>query len=1145
MADERKSLRRQEKEPHTSHVLQASRKQAPPLSLLRKAMIALLLLALAIPTLAAGAETLTTEQKYEALKAQGIFTGLGDGSAGLNQSMTREQFAAVLFRLWGLTDASPAKGSFDDVLKTRWSYAEVEAVSKAGLMNGTGSRQFQPAARVTIEQLAAVLVRAYGYTGAGSTSVKGKTSLWARGSVSQALDRGFIPVQSDYTIAATRGLLAEAAYTAYTELNSLKLQVSAVQPLANSVIQVTLKQAASKVNMSSFSLKDDQGTAIAIRSATLSSDGRVVTVSTGPQQGDVIYTLTVDGTGWRYSALWASGSGGTTPVGDTTRPTVVSLENIGDRMLRLTFSEQVSRTTAEDPDHYGIVSGKLALYGFKLSDDLRSVIIATGGQEDGYRYRLSAAGVKDLSGNAMNARDDLYFYGIDDDHSKPTVVSVAGKNDSTIQVVFSERVDESDAKNVRNYSVNNGLRLTRATLAADGKTVALTTSEQTDGQEYKLTVKGIADLSGNVMNTQKDIVFKGVNDHVKPYIVSVDVLGDSTVQLRFSEKINADQAKNVGYYSIDKGLRVTNAIVTGSGDTVVLTTTRQTDAVLYTLTVQGISDLAGNTMDTASNLIFGGYVDRDAPTVVGIRNTARQVVLTFSERLDYGSAASVGNYRFEGGLGAVRGAAYDDGKKTVTLTTDAQTPGSVYAVVVNQVRDLSGNPIAADTRIQFVGSGQETAGSIALQKLEVVDQNTVAATFSRALYDANVASLDLTILKDNGRDVDVSGWSEYVVRKPGTDNTVLIQLRTKASGNPALFLPGHAYIGRITDLEGLATENGANEKAFAGTEKKNEAPYATTASALNSTAVKVAFSEPVRGIRASEFLLLRDDDSEIGIGGVSVNEDSLVTEAVLYLDDKLQSGKTYSLRFKDGIKDGAGWNAIKTTNGSKPYEVVLAGTSAANEAPRVTGIASKDKIAFAIEFSEPVRLDDARGFRLFRVSNGEEIRIRPNEEAIYALSSDRKSIGVYLNVDRLDPLRAGERYRLEYDAGTGRVTDDQGATLSGSDNGGVYLFNASGAENARPAIAKVDARGTTLAIAFGEPIQGYSGQTDLFRIVVDGQEVKPSEGRIDGQTIVLKVPSLPSGKIGTIELADAGVSAIRDYNNQSPSRDITFTFGVQ
>ncbi|QHW29628.1 Ig-like domain-containing protein [Paenibacillus rhizovicinus] len=1114
--------------------------------LVRKLLTAWLLLALAIPAFAASAESLSTQDKFNVLKDKGIFTGLGDGSAGLDQSMTREQFAAVLYRLWELPDINPANPSFNDVLKPRWSYHEVEAVNHAGLMTGTAERKFSPAVSVTVEQLAVVLARAYGYTN-GSSPVTGLVSPWARNAVSAALDHGYITYQGTYKAAATRGQLVDAAYAVYQQQHQQKLQASTVLPLANNILQVTLKEAVTKVDPSSFSLKDDQGTVIAIRAATLSSDGKTVTVLTGPQEAYVYYTLTVDGTGLRYYAI-SNNNGGPVVPSDTTRPTVTKLENLGNRTIRLTFSEPVSRSTAEDPNHYDIVSGGLGISNFKLSSDGRTVTITTSTQEDGYRYRLSVSGVKDLVGNTMTSRSDLYFNGIYDlDGSKPTVVSVTGQNNSTIRVVFSEKVDAGDVRNVNNYSINNDLYVTRASLASDGITATLYTNDQENGKDYKMTIRNIADVAGNVMNTRSDIVFKATNDHDNPRVQSVTVLSNSTVEVQFSERVNADQAKKASNYTINNDLRVTNVILDSDGSTVTLTTSKQTDAVLYTVTIQGISDLAGNVMDKVTNLYFGGLVDHTPPTVVGIQAAARQTVLTFSERLDASTATGTGNYKLDGNLGAVKNAVYDDAKKTVTLTTNAQTPGGVYSVTINQVKDLSGNAIAKDTRIQFVGSDRETIGSITLQKLEVVNQNTVQATFSRALSDSEVASLDLTILKDNNRDVDVNGWSEYVVRKSGTDNAVVIQLRTKQSGNPSLFVAGHVYAGRISDLPSLVTKDGADQKVFPGTEKKNDEPYVTQASASNSRAIKVTFSEPVRNVSPSGFDVLRDDNSKIGIAGDSLNDTNrIVTEVTLYLDDDVASGKTYRLRFKDSIKDAAGWNAIRTQDDSNPYLVVFAGTATSNQQPEVTKIVSTDRYTFEIQFSEPVRLDDAGGLFLYAASGDDEVDIQSGGNASYVLSPDRKSIKVYLNADRLDPLKSNQRYRLEYDANRGRIVDDQGAALEDSADSGVYNFTASSANNAIPSIANVDAQGTAIKITFSEPIKGYTDETNFFNIVIDGKPVIPTEGQLDGKTmIILKVPSIASGKIGTITYTRDGADSIRDYNSFSPDEDAVVTFGVQ
>ena len=58
-------------------------------------------LAGAVPA-AAAEDDPSVEAKYDFLVRKGIFTGFAERSARLRDPMTREQFAAVLFRLWEL-----------------------------------------------------------------------------------------------------------------------------------------------------------------------------------------------------------------------------------------------------------------------------------------------------------------------------------------------------------------------------------------------------------------------------------------------------------------------------------------------------------------------------------------------------------------------------------------------------------------------------------------------------------------------------------------------------------------------------------------------------------------------------------------------------------------------------------------------------------------------------------------------------------------------------------------------------------------------------------------------------------------------------------------------------------------------------------
>lgn len=888
---------------------------------LRRTLMFVLMLALMLPVWsAASAASLSTEQKFEVLKQKGIFTGFDDGSARLGDPMTREQFAAVLARLWGLKDESPSKATYFDVLRTRWSFGTVEAVTKAGLMTGMGGGFFGPASNVTVEQLATVLVRAYGYSGASGSAVSGKVSSWARTAVGIALDRGFIPAQNDYTAPATRGLLVEAAYAAYEQTNgtSSKLKVGSVQPLSNNTIRVTLKEAVGSVSVSNFSLRDDNGHTVAITDALLSSDGKTVTVVTAQQIAYVIHTLYVDGDGWRYTALPVQ----IIVIGDSVSPTIVSLNNNAGRLLQVTFSEPVSRATATDPNNYSIVTANLNLLSFALSDDGKTVSIYTSRQQQGTTYRLSVKGVQDLAGNTMAARSDLYFSGIDD-QTKPTIVSATSGNNGTVVVVFSEPVDAGGAKNTANYRIDGGLKVTGATLASDGRTVMLSTSEQSNGRTYKLTVRNVADLYGNVMDAAT-VAFAGANDHAKPYVSAVLSQNNTTVRLQFSEKVNAQQAANAGNYSID-GLPIYSAYPDPSGDVVYLNTASQQGGVQYRLSVWNIADSAGNVMDPQSGLTFiGQAADQTPPAVTGVTAGVRQVVLTFSEPLDAASAAQTANYFLSGNLGVPSKAAYDDAKRTVTLTTADQTPGASYTVTINNVKDRSGLALAANTQVSFNGVGTP-AEDVSLQSLTAVNQNTVEAKFSRALSDEEAGKLKLEIVKRNRGDWTDRDWQSFSLRKPGTDNVIRFQFRTEDDPNPALFTDRRSYVGEVTGIDALNTDRGANRKTFRGTKQTNEAPSIAEVKVLNGRSVKVTFSEPVRNVAPEGFRLFRADGSAVAIGSSDVNDKSrIVTEAVLYLNDDLHAGDTYRLQPQGSITDAAGWNAIRTTGeGSQPYEVAF------------------------------------------------------------------------------------------------------------------------------------------------------------------------------------------------------------------------------
>src|SRR5207247_10867410 len=113
----------------------------------------------------------------------------------------------------------------------------------------------------------------------------------------------------------------------------------------------------------------------------------------------------------------------------------------------------------------------------------------------------------------------------------------------------------------------------------------------------------------------------------------------------------------------------------------------------------------------ASNLF--SRVERSSPVTVLGDNTAPTilsavgsqygdtVLVTFSEALNPLTAGAAANYQVNNGLGVFSATLDPDSGRRVTLRTTPQTPGTTYAITVNNVRDLSGNAIAANTQVAF------------------------------------------------------------------------------------------------------------------------------------------------------------------------------------------------------------------------------------------------------------------------------------------------------------------------------------------------------------------------------------------------------------------------------------------------------------
>lgn len=1119
--------------------------------------------------------------KYESavnmLTTIGVVAGKDDGKYHAGDNLSRAEFAKFAVYAAGYGPESerltaPTTG-FSDVSKDYWAAKYIKVAKDHGLMKGTGYNQFNPLGNITYEEIVTVLQRLQGYND------ENLTGTWPSNHVSIATQSG-ITDDTDFTQgkASNRGdmaiLLKNAilqpmvTYNAETNkfepedqtlfvkvfgdqfeidkngnvvskvgaIDLASVGINEVTALTNGKVKINLNEAITRTpKIDNIAINEVNGKALAVSAAKVSTDGKSVVISTDAQTPYTLYTLTVGNYTRNFVGI---------PI-DNTKPTATAVVT-SNTEVKVTFNEEVDPETALNLANYQIDKG-LTVTGAKLDSAGKVVTLTTSSQTPGTVYKLTIQNVTDLSGNAI-VKFEPIFGGMAKDTTPPTASAVVTGN-TTVEVTFNEKVDVATAQTLTNYAID-GLNITSASLDVDDQSdtymrkVVLTTSEQTPGKIYKLTIQNVTDLAGNAI-TKTEPVFGGMaKDTIKPVAQAVVVSTNNKVTVAFNEKVDKATAENIANYSINNDLAVLRAQVDKTGKVITLTTSDQKPGTIYKITIQNVNDLAGNTMDRVDSY-FGGMAKDIVPPTATVNSSTNKVTISYNEAVDPVSATNLANYVFDGGLGYPIRAEIDAANRVVTLTTGSQTPGKIYNVTINNVTDQSGNIISANTKKSFVGVGQTVAANINAEAIGTVNNNTIDLIFDKELSQTDVNSLVVNVNKEDGSTFTLPAGVTAHKLLQADKRIVRVQFGSVGTPNPDLFKAGKVYETTITGVPNLTTTNNANVKLFAGTNVVNEDPFVTTATALNNSALKVTFNEPVTNVTAGAFNI----SGGVTVSGISVSPGDVVTEAILYLNTSktLTEGTIYDLTFNPGIRDAANLNGLKVTD----YKVNFAGIAQTNVAPYIQAVVPVDKYTFKIIYSEPVNAGAANNYYAL-TKDGTSV---PLTGASYSLSDDKTTVTVKMDSETPGSvLASGNIYELAYTGGN-NVTDLQNLPYDTAARANKVMFGGVDTINPNPEIAAVDASGTTISVAFSEPIAGVTGGeggTDfsaLFTITVGGKTITPTGGSItaDGTVINLtldEADALEAGQTGTIKISTTGASIIKDTNKQAPKTDLV-SFGTR
>ncbi len=803
---------------------------------------------------------------------------------------------------------------------------------------------------------------------------------------------------------------------------------------------------------------------------------------------------------------------------DTKKPAATA-EILSNNVVQVTFDKEVDKATAEDINNY-VIQNDLDVYEAELDYTGKIVTLTTASHREGKRYWLEIRHVTDLSGNTMEFYEKSYI-AQPKDTTKPSIVSIQSESSKMLLITFSEPLNRITAERTENYIVtNDAFSIEEAILDETGKAVTLITGTQNPDSVYKITVKNIADLAGNVMyETTKS--FRGAAGSSTKFDASTTVISNSEVEVVFSRKVDKDSAEDISNYNIDKDLDVLEAFLAEDEKTVTLITSNQTYGTKYMLEISNVYDNFGSMLSYAKAYFIG--ISKDTtPLSYTVKSGENKIILTFNKRVEKESAENEFNYILDSSLGYAATATLDKTGKVVTLLTRAHDHGKVYTIKVENVTDLSGISIkSADKTAKrtFVGYGDISQKSLKLDAVNAFDMSSIDLYFDNTLTDDELKDLEATIITENEETFKKPEGLDYQKYFSADKATVRLQFKTDASKTPEIFKSSKRYEVRVSNIDRLDEDSYSNIKSFLGTSQANEPPYIHDVYAINSTAIEIDFSKPVKGITANQFSI-----NGVNITGTSVSADEITSTAMIYLSNTtaLKDSTTYKLTVKSGVKDAAGYSSIPSNQSTSEFT----GTSYKNDPPQVDNIQALNKYTLAVEFDEPIALPASSGFTIKRTtSGGSSITVSEVQ-----LSSDKQTATVYLNSAN-GSISADYDYEITLST---NIKDLQGLSVDSSSR----KFDLSGSDIELPQFeiltGTVGSDRKTITLITSNSIKNTSLSMDCFDIT-GGNYGKSSSDKVvakDRTISIILRNELKANSDITVKLTNTGKSTIKDLNNQ-------------
>lgn len=381
-------------------------------------------------------------------------------------------------------------------------------------------------------------------------------------------------------------------------------------------------------------------------------------------------------------------------------PAVSVVPSTGDGASTASFGQTRWAAPPIILDPVTVEPGDFAIDGLAVTDasvqpDGSTVRLTTAAQtrDQTYDVAVAADSVKDQGGKGVLASNAGFLA-----YRPPRIAGAAAIDTSTVDVVFDAHTAlDTSTVDAGDFTVP-GLAVSGATVQPDGKTVRLTTADQSKGTTYTVSVPDGAVSDSIHPGEASSADFPG---YWPVTLMGASAVDTTTVDAAFDSHTALDPATVQASDFAAPGLTVGAAALQPDGRTVRLTTSAQTRGAAYAVSVGAgdIADLDFANLAGASG--FVGYWPITIASASGVDSRTVDVAVDSYAQLA-GATVQTTDFELSGVTDpatsiAVGGATLQPDGRTVRLSTAPHYPGHTYQVGVAAGRVSDGTFANLDT----------------------------------------------------------------------------------------------------------------------------------------------------------------------------------------------------------------------------------------------------------------------------------------------------------------------------------------------------------------------------------------------------------------------------------------------------------------